>query len=44
MNTRQGGAEMEIHVREETVLGISRAHDDRTWVFFPNFKINIGEG
>src|ERR1039458_6910205 len=39
----QRGAEMEIHVSKETVLGIVRPHDDRARVPFPNLDINIGD-
>src|ERR1035438_696079 len=37
----QCGAETEIHVSEETVLGIVRPHNDRARVSFPNLDINI---
>src|ERR1035437_1440565 len=39
----QRGAETEIHVSEETVLGIVCPHGDRARVSFRNLDINIGE-
>src|ERR1035437_4146836 len=39
----QRGAETEIHVSKETVLGIVGPHGDRARVSFLNLDINIGE-
>ena len=41
VNAGQRGAEMEIHVRQETMLGIVRPHDDRARISFPDLDINI---
>ena len=43
VNARQRRAEMKIHVREKTVLGIARPHHDRAGISVLNLEINIGE-
>ncbi len=43
VDARQRGSEMEIHVRQETMLGIARPHNNRAGIPVLNLDINIGE-
>src|SRR6266481_3098256 len=41
VNSGQPGADVEIHVREETVLRIVRANSDSSGISVLNFDINV---
>src|ERR1700680_2839198 len=41
VNSRKGGAEIKIHVRQITVLGISRAHAGGAGISILNFYVDV---